>query len=478
MSERGAWQHTLEFGGGKPIVVEPSEAQLSSDAGLLPVRVFDDKIGLTEQFAAALSDPRCESLVSHPYLQMVRQRVYGILADYEDQNDHDALRSDPVFKLIAGRDVDGPDLASQPTLSRFENAISIPSLFRLQDVLIDQFIASFEKPPGRLTFDIDVWDDPTHGAQQLTFFHGYYDQYQYLPRTITCADNDQVVMVCLLFGTAHAALGAHEDLRLLCERLRQAWPDVHIELRADSGFAVPAMYEACEQLGVQYTFGLKMNPVLQRESEVLLAQAVAEYERTGTKQRLFHSFEYQAGSWPHARRTIIKCEAHAAGTNRRAVVTNRPGACVLPAATYDEYAERGESENRNKELKCGLAGDRLSDHRYLANLFRLYLHIAAHNLLVRLRRLVADPPEPEPPCDLPTEALDGRRRKRYHNRRRERDPLGEGHPATWRTRLIKVAAEVIQSSRRVLVRLSACWPFHHHLRHVTECVNRFATGFT
>jgi Transposase DDE domain group 1 len=470
MSEQGAWQHTFQFGGGKAIVVEPSEAQLSSDAGLLPVRVFDERIGLTAQFAAALSDARCESLVAHPYLQMVRQRVYGILADYEDQNDHDALRSDPVFKLIAGHGPDGRDLASQPTLSRFENAITVQSLFRLQDVLIEQFIASFETPPARLTFDIDVWDDPTHGDQQLTFFHGYYDQYQYLPRTITCADNDQVVMVCLLFGTAHAALGAPQDLELLCERLRQAWPDVHIELRADSGFAVPAMYEMCEQLRVQYTFGLKMNPVLQRESEALLAQALTEYERTGIKQRLFHAFDYQAGSWPHARRTIIKCEAHAAGTNRRAVVTNRPGAEVLPAATYDEYAERGESENRNKELKCGLAGDRLSDHRYLANLFRLFLHTAAHNLLVRLRRLVADPPDPEPPCDLPTEALEGRRRKRYQNRRRERDPLGEGHPCTWRTRLIKVAAEVNVRWRCVRVRLSASWPFLDFFQRVSEAV--------
>jgi hypothetical protein len=185
---------------------------------------------------------------------------------------------------------EGRDLASQPTLSRFENAVSVKSLFRLQDVLIGQFIDSFETPPARLTFDIDVGDDrrgrlvggnvaprqvenvgvhwararsprDTHGGQQLTMFHGYYDQYQYLPRTITCADNGQVVMVCLLFGTAHAALGAHEDLRLLCERLRQAWPDVQIELRAGSGFAVPAMYEMCEQLGVQYTFGLKMNAV-------------------------------------------------------------------------------------------------------------------------------------------------------------------------------------------------------------------------
>jgi Transposase DDE domain group 1 len=470
MSEQGAWQHIFRFGGGKEIVVEPSAAVLSSDVGLLPVRAFDERVGLTEGFAAALEDRRQSPL--HSVREMVRSWVFGILADYEDQNDHDGLRSDPVFKLIAGRAADGDDLASQPTLSRFENAVSISCLWRLQDVFLDEFIASFDEPPARLTFDIDVFDDPVHGGQQLTFFHGYYDQCQYLPRVMTCADNDQVVMLCLLFGTAPPTLGADDDLELLVRRLREAWPDVDIELRADSGFAVPQMYDVCERLRVWYTFGLRMNPVLQRESEDLLADAVVQHEQSGEKARLFHFFEYEAGSWPHPRDAIIKCEAHAAGTNRRAVVTNRRGAALLPEAVYDEYAERGESENRNKELKCGLHADRLSDHRFLANLFRLYLHAAAHNLLVRLRRAVADPPEPDPPRDLPTEALPGRRRKQYHNQRRQRDPLGEGHPCTWRTRLIKVAAEIQALWCCVRVRLSASWPFLDFYRHVSEVVSR------
>jgi hypothetical protein len=469
MVEQGAWQHSFQFGGGKEIVVEPAAAQLSSDAGLLPVRAFDERIGLTEHFAAALDDRRQDP--RHLVREMVRSRVYGILADYEDQNDHDALRSDPVFKLIAGRSPDGSDLASQPTLSRFENAVSIPDLWRLQDVFLDQFIASFDTPPARLTFDIDTFDDPTHGGQQLTFFHGYYGQYQYLPRAITCAETDQVVMLCLLFGTAPPTLGADDDLEYLVRRLREAWPQVDIELRADSGFGVPMMYDACERLGVWYTLGLKMNAVLQRESNALLADAVAQHEQTGEKARLFHFFEYQAGSWPQPRETIIKCEAHEGGTNRRAVVTNRLGAAVVPEAVYDEYAERGESENRNKELKCGLHADRLSDHRFLANLFRLYLHAAAHNLLVRLRRVVADPPEPDPPRDLPKEALPGRRRKQFQNQRRQRDPLGEGHPCTWRTRLIKVAAEITTLWRCVRVRLSASWPFLDFYRQVCEAIS-------
>jgi Transposase DDE domain group 1 len=472
MIVHAGWQRVFGFFAPKPVVVEPVEAQVTSDAGLLPIRQFDERIGMTRQFAAALHDPRFEPFVQHTFEEMARVRIYGIVADYVDQNDHDRLRQDPVFKLIAGRSPDGEDLASQPTLSRFENFIDIPSLWRLRDVLIDQFIASFVRPPRRLTFDIDVFDDPTHGQQQLTFFHGYYDQYQYLPRVVTCAQNDLVVMACLLHGTAHPALGADDDLEYLVGRLRAVWPDVLIEIRADAGFGVPRMFDACERLRVDYTFGERLNPLLKTRSEARLAEAVKQYETTGQPQRLFCAFWYQAGSWPEDRWCIIKTEAHTQGTNRRAVISNRPGAFVLPQAAYDAYADRGESENRNKELKCGLQADRLSDHRFLANFFRLYLHATAFNLLTRLRREVADPP-PEPQGDLPAEALAGRARRAWFNHRRERDPLGEGHPATWQTRLIKVAAQIVVSRRRILVRLSAFWPYLEHYRHVAEVALRF-----
>ncbi len=468
MSIQSAWQLCFDFFGSKPVVVEPREAQLTSDAGLLPIRQFDQRWGLTEQFASALHDPREPEQVVHTFMEMARARIYGILAGYADQNDHDLLRHDPVFKLLAGRSPEDADLASQPTHSRFENAIDIPSLWRLRDVLIDQFIASFDEPPRRLTFDVDTFDDPTHGQQQLTFFHGYYDQYQYLPRAVTCAQNDLVVMVCLLYGTANPSLGLDADLEYLVGRLRAVWPGLRIELRADSGMASPGVYEACERLDVDYTIGLGMNPALKRHSEELLSETVAEYERTGQPQRRFTSFWYQAGTWPAQRRVVIKAEAHAQGTNRRAVVTNRPGARVLPAAVYDAYGERGESENRNKELKVGLEADRLSDHRYLANYFRLYLHCAAANLLTRVRHAVADPPPPPAEANLPAEALAGKARRDYFNRRRDRDPLGEGHPCTWRTRLIKVAAEVLVSCRRIVVRLSGSWPYLDHYQRVTE----------
>ena len=340
MDQQPAFQFSFDFLRSKPIVVEPSAAQVTSDAGLLPFRELDEQIGLTRQFADALDDRRHTGYIDHTFLEMTRMRVYGILADYADQNDHDVLRSDPIFKLICGRSIHD-DLASQPTLSRFENAIDIGSFFGLRDVLIDQFIASFQKPPTELTLDIDPFDDPTHGEQQLTFFHGYYDQYQYLPRVITCAENDLVLHVCLLYGSAHPALGAADDLEYVVRRLRQAWPDVRIHIRGDSGFGVPQVYHGCERLEIPYTVGIGMNARLQKLSDPLLKEAVKRFEATGQPQRLFCAFWYRASSWPAQRWIVIKCEANAQGTNRRAVVSNRPGAFLLPAATYDEYADRG-----------------------------------------------------------------------------------------------------------------------------------------
>jgi hypothetical protein len=466
---------SFDFLPARPVEIEVSPAPLTSDAGLLPVRQFDDRIRLTERFAAALHDPRDPRLTRQSLLSMVRQRVYGILADYEDRNDHDTLRTDPVFKLLADRLPEDLDLASQPTLSRFENAVSIADLWRLRDVLVDLFVQSFDAPPHHLTLDLDAFDDPAHGQQQLVLFHGYYEQYQYLPIVFTCAENDLVLLVGLRHGTCHASLGADDDLRYLVGRLRDAWPDVHIHVRGDSGFGVPRMYDVCRELRLSYTFGIGMNATLRALSEPLLAEAVAAYERTGQPRRSFLTLDDQAESWPAPQPVVIKVEAHAQGTNRRAVVTNRPGSAVLPQAVYDEYAMRGESENRNKELKSELAADRLSDHRFLANFFRLYLHTAALNLLVRMRQAVVQaPPTPEQlglPAEVPAEALDEPGRKRFFNRRRERDPLGEGFACTWRTRLIKVAAEVITRARRVVVRLSGSWPHLEDFLHVSRAVS-------
>lgn len=481
MSSQDAWEARFTFFSDKPICVEPTEEHLSTDAGLLIFRQFDEQHQLTADFAAELIDPRQDP--THSYLEMVRSRVYGILAGYEDQNDHQRLREDAVFKLLADRSPEDPDLASQPTLSRFENAISARSLLNLEELFIQRFVQSFAEPPSEITLDVDLFDDPTHGQQQLTFFHGFYDQYQYLVRALTCAENDLVVLPVLLHGTADAALGFVADLERVVTQLRQRFPGVLIRLRADSGFARPLLYEGCERLGVEYSIGLGMNPVLKRKSEELLETAVKAYEETGEPQRLFTGFQYQADTWPSSRWVTVKCEANGCGTNRRAVVTNRPGAHTLPQGAYEEYAERGESENRNKELKCELCADRLSDHRYLANCFRMFLHCLAANMLVMLRQHIATPPvnEVAPPVNypapdtstpeqLPPEARTGWARRRDSNRRREADPLGEGHACTWRMRVIKVAARIQVTARRVRIFLSESWPFLHHFRELSRAV--------
>jgi Transposase DDE domain group 1 len=221
------------------------------------------------------------------------------------------LRADPLVKLLADRLPTDPDLASQPTLSRFENAITIPSLKRLRDRFIDQFVAAVETPPKRLTLDRDAVDDPAHGHQQLTFWHGYYDQNQYLPLFITGPDNDLFVMLSLRAGNRHAALGADDDLEYLVPRRRPVGPDVVIVVRADSAFGIPKMYEVCERLGLVYTFGLSANAVLTRQVEALLSQAVAAYEqekqparqeeRRPQPVRCFEGFWYQAGTWERPR---------------------------------------------------------------------------------------------------------------------------------------------------------------------------------
>ena len=272
-----------------------------------------------------------------------------------------------------------------------------------------------------------------------------------------------------------STLGVDDDLRFLVAGIRTRWPDVQIIIRGDSAFGIPLVMDVCEELGLTYTFGMGSNSLWQRESQDLLARAVAQFAATGQKQRLFLARRHRADGWIRERQVIVKCEADAQGTNRRLVVTNRPGAALLPGPTYDEYAQRGESENRNKELKRGLLADRLSDHRFLANFFRLYLHAAALNLLVRLRRTT------RPTISLsslglddsvPAEALSEADRKRLSNRRRRRDPLGRGQPSTWRSGLIKVAVEVTVSTRRVLVRLSSSWPHVSDLFRIGRLVAR------
>ena len=433
--------------------VERSNGQITSDAGLLPIRQFDQAWRYTARMAACLTDPkprRQQSLVS-----MLRQRLYGILAGYEDCNDHDTLRNDPILKMVADRLPEEEALASQPTLSRFENLATPRVLQSLTDFLIATGIERLKQHhggqlPATLTLDIDATDDPTHGQQQLTFFHGYFDQYQYFPLIISEPITKHVFVAFLRPGTVHASLGADEDLLRVVNALRQERPDIQIHVRADAGFAMPNMYAVCDDNHLTFTFGFATNARLKKQTEELLQEAVVAYEKTGEKQRLFDTFDYQCDSWNHPRRLVAKAECHQQGTNLRFVVTNRPG--VVSAADgqreYDDYVQRGESEQRMDELKNGLKMDRLSCHRFMANFFRLILYTAAMNLLNALRDHASLP-----------------------------EILQKGQPCTWRSMVIKVAATVIQSTRRVVVKLAGNWPWWHLYQSTAERSNIFhSTG--
>ena len=451
-AQQASEQLAFDFLPHRPLVVQRHEGQLSSDAGLLPLRQFDQRWRYTQRLVRCLHDPHPSR--RHSLLSMLRQRIYGILAGYEDCNDHDTLRDDPVFKLIADRLPEDEALASQPTLSRFENLATPAVLQKLIDFTIATGIQRLKHQhggslPASITLDLDATDDPTHGAQQYTLFHGYFGQYQYFPLIISEPTTQHVFVAWLRPGTVHAALGADDDLMRVVNALRKERPDLRIHVRGDAGFGVPWMYEICEQNGLFYTFGFATNERLKRRTEDLMHRAVQQYDQTREKQRLFQCFEYQADTWEHPRTIVAKAECHSVGTNLRFVVTNLPGVVRDDDGqrTYDDYVRRGESEHRMDELKNGLSTDRLSCHRFMANFFRLLLHTAAFNLLNAARDS----------ADLP-------------------EVLRVGQPCTWRTRVIKVAAIVVQTTRRVVVKLAGNWPWWSSYRCVSHRALSFSSG--
>ncbi|MBZ5671795.1 MAG: IS1380 family transposase [Acidobacteriia bacterium] len=443
MVSQDAVQLSLGFFAHRPVVVQRHAGQISSDAGLLPIREFDERQRYSERMAACLSDSRVDP--DHTLSSMLRQRLYGILADYEDCNDHDALRDDPIFKLVSGRSPEDDPLASQPTLSRFENGVSIAALWKLLEFLTDTGIERLGehhggKLPDSVILDLDPTDDETHGHQQLSLFHGYYEQHQYFPMVISEPTTRHIFYNHLRPGAVHAALGAEENLMFVAERLRRARSDMTIHARGDSGFGVPWMYEVCESNGISYTFGIAGNSRLQEYAQGLVDQAVTQFQETKEKQRLFTAFSYKAESWDRFRTIVAKAECQDQGTNLRFIVTSLPVNSIDdPQRLYDDYVQRGESEQRMDELKNGLHMDRLSCHRFMANFWRLLLHTAAYNLLNALRDHEQVPVE-----------------------------LRRAQPRTWRSKLIKVAALVVSSTRRVLVQIAEHWPFWNFYRAVAE----------
>lgn len=356
---------------------------ISSDGGLLFVKEFDRKLGLTRRAGKLLDshDVRQPGKVRHSFSDMLRQRIFALVAGNEDLNDHHELRKDPLIQTVVGRD---RALATPSTLCRFENSIEHQVCVELNRLFVEFFIESFTAPPHELILDFDATDDLTYGMQEKRFFHGYYDHYCFLPLYVFCGD--QLLTAYLRPSKIDAARHSWAVLALLVKRLRQEWPEVRIIFRGDSGFCRQKMLNWCDKNGVKYIVGLAKNSRLLELTKDLQIQAEATYNETHEKAKLFTELEYAAGTWKYPRRVIAKAEFNRLGPNNRFIVTN-----LDDAGQYlyeDVYCARGDMENRIKEQQLDLFADRTSCHDFTANQFRLQLSSLAYILMERFRALL------------------------------------------------------------------------------------------
>ena len=406
----------------RKVEVEFSGGDITSDGGILLLREVDRRMGLLEAASQVLHDSRDSGKVVHSQLSLLRQRVYGLCLGYEDLNDHQELRRDPAIQTGVERD---EVLASQATLCRLEHRMGREAAVAMHQVLVEQFIASHKKPPGKLILDFDATDDRVHGMQEGRFFHGYYDHYCFLPLYVFCGQ--QLLVSYLRPSNIDGAKHAWAILALLVKRLRQEWPQVKLIFRGDSGFCRPRMLDWCDRHGVGYVVGIAKNFRLLGKVAIEREVAAECFEALGEKVRFFESIRYAAGTWKVQRRVIAKIEHTDKGANPRFVVTNLKGSSQ---AIYDGlYCARGEMENRIKEQQLGLFADRTSSHYWWANQFRLLLSSLAYVLMEGIRRL----------------ALKGTK-------------LARAQVTTIRLKLLKIGAVILRNTRRVRFLLSSAYP--------------------
>lgn len=405
-----------------------SGGHITGDGGVLLLRQADRLSGLTKAVGKVLTDNREPGRVRHSLVSMLRQRVYGLALGYEDLNDHDALRGDPALQTAVERD---DDLASAPTLCRFENWADRETAIKIQRVLVEQFITSFNKAPKRLILDFDASDDAVHGKQVGRFFHGYYDHYCFLPLYVFCGH--QLLLAYLRPSNIDGAKHSWAILSLLVKRLRQAWPKVRIIFRGDSGFCRRQLLDWCDRNDVGYIVGLAKNNRLNKSAAAWLEQAKQDFEQTQQKQRLFGEFQYAAKTWKNELRVIARIEHMAKGANPRYIVTNLQGDAKH---LYEKvYCARGDMENRIKEQQLDLFADRTSAHKWWANQFRLLLASLAYTLLETIRRV----------------GLRG-------------TELATAQAGTIRLKLLKIGAVIAKNTRRLRLMLASSYPYQSLFR--------------
>jgi hypothetical protein len=428
----------------KAVLARFDEPHASSDGGAVLLKAADRRLDLTRSLAACLPDEREPAKVSHELLELFRQRVFGIACGYPDANDAARLGDDPIHKLLVGRDpVEGDPLASQPTLSRFENSLGPRELFRLGQGLAEAVIERHRRRlrgrAHRITIDLDTTEDPTHGTQQLSFFNGHYGSWCYLPLLGFLSFDDEpdqhLFTAVLRAGNAPDKLGVRAILWRVLLRLREAFPGARFRVRLDAGFACPEILDYLDsQPGVDYVVAMGRNPVLERRAQKLMRKARRLSAASGRTEHLYGECRYRARRWHRRRRVIFKAEVvrlpgREPRDNPRFVITN-----LKPASrwVYEKvYCRRGDIENRVKELQEGLQIDRTSCCRFWANQFRVLLTAAAYVLLQELRL-----------CGAHT-------------------ACGRAQVSTLREHLIKLGAHVIVSVRRIVVHLPESSPFRN-----------------
>ena len=446
-------QSTLQVHGiSKPIVARFDQPQASSDGGALLLKLADDQLGLTWRLASAIRDRRQPGKVAHPLRDLLRQRVFGLACGYTDCNDAARLVDDPIHKLVLERDpLEGAALGSQPTLSRFENAVGRADLYRLGTALADTVLNHHRARLGAgvrlITIDLDATDDPTHGQQEFALFNGYYDTWCYLPLVATVTFDTEpiqhVVSALLRPGTGAATRGVRGLLRRLFTKLRTLFPRARLRVRADAGFADTKLLTFLDAADVEYVLGLAGNRRLDKRVRRLLGRARMLARRTGETATLYGETRYAARRWEHKRRIIMKAEVlcypgRARKDNPRFLVTNLP---QRPATVYTRlYCGRGDMENRLKELQQGVAMDRTSCTRFTANQLRLLLSVAAYVLFQTLQDVA------------------------------RAGAFGSAQVWTLRERLLKIAVWVERSVRRIVLHLPQSFPWRDAWQHLARAL--------
>ena len=457
MADRTTRQGVLFSGlSKKPVVARFDQEHASSDGGSILLKACDEALGLSSRLAGCLRDRRQQAKVVHQFQELFQQRVFGIACGYEDGNDAARLAEDPVMKLLVGRDpIDGASLASQPTLSRFENGAGRGELLRMSEALAESVIERHKrrkKKVKRITIDLDPTADPTYGGQQLTFFNGFYDNWCYLPVAgfLTFDQEVEQYLFCYVLrpGNVGANQGCVGILKRVVPRLRAAFPKARIRVRLDGGFGSPKLYDFFETQKLEYVVGMAKNSVLERLAEPLMAPVREAWETRAEKIQRFGEDSYQAGTWKQPRRVIIKTEiTHHPGRkmkeNPRFVVTNLAGS---PKRIYQEvYCARGDVENRIKELKYGLQIDRTSCTSFLANQLRVLMTAAAYVLMQELR---------------------------LHARHTS---CARAQVSTLRLRLLKLGVWIEASVRRIVLHLPITTPFADDWQRIARSVGAVPT---